>query len=353
LFVSRRFVIWRVTNEFCTHVLRVCHISHSIAIISFALFFPNQKLFRPCLSTLLAILHRFACIPLKIMGRALFTEKYGLKAPAIRVTPEPVCPSYDKWSISNPFDPDSDEFFQGAEYEAFMDQGEVDRLEHPVVVSESSSDTDSGRDSPILEDNPRPIRMNALWGRLVDESAEGIYQPVVDEVTGEVAYVRTSSYPGSVADESDADMVTIRATADPQHPRTVTVSVASPIHPPSLLRNSTTATDLERVSVATAPAPSPRRVPPINIPVEPSTPSPASPVSPSTPPAVYTHLQMMTPSPPPTVTPRIYVWGTRAHMPASPGSPSVRQTHSAGPLTNPGARQSLARITPRRRAQNV
>ncbi|KAJ6581648.1 hypothetical protein B0H19DRAFT_1116116 [Mycena capillaripes] len=297
------------------------------------------------------------------MGRALFSETYGVKAPAIRVAQEPICPDYRKWSLSNPFDPDSDEFFQGAEFEAFMDQGEVDRMEHPVVVSDSSSSSssssdssDSGHGSPILgADMPQTIRVNAnaIWDRLVDESAADSYRAVVDEVSGEVGIVRIGPLDASVG---DSDVVTIRATADPAGPRSVTVSVASPIHPPSSLRNSTTATDLERASSS---SPSPRRVsvPPINIPFEPSTPGPVSPASssPSTPPTVYTHLPMVTPSPPPTVTPRIYVWGSRAHAPTSPASPSVRHTysHSLGPLTNPGARQSLTRITPRRRAQNV
>ncbi|KAJ7654501.1 hypothetical protein DFH06DRAFT_516044 [Mycena polygramma] len=290
------------------------------------------------------------------MGRALFSETYGFKAPAIRVAaPEPVCPEPGKWSISNPFDPDSDEFFDGAEYEAFMDHGEVDRMEHPVVVSDSSSSSssdgsDSGRGSPVIDGVPRPIRMNAIWDRLVDESAA--YQSVVDEMSGEVEYMRT--------DESN-DVVTIRATADPQRPRAVAVTVVSSIHPPSSLRNSTTATDLERAARRAS-------VPPISIPLEPSTPGPASPTSasesasPTTPSPtmpspgpgpVYTHLQLMTPSPAPPVTPRVYVWGTqRAPVPASP-SPSAHHPHSAGPLTNPSARQSLARITPRRRAQNV
>ncbi|KAJ7255471.1 hypothetical protein B0H12DRAFT_534197 [Mycena haematopus] len=285
------------------------------------------------------------------MGRALFSETYGSKAPAIRVQPESIPSDPARWSVHNPFDPDSDDFFLGAEYEAFMDVGEVDRLEHPVVVSDSSSDSsDSGRDSP-LEDTSQ---LQAVWGQPVDQSSAGAtYQPVVDELTGEVLYART--LPSTDTD----DAITIRATAEPERVRPVVVIGGSVLHPSSL-RNSTTATDLERDNaVAAAGALSPRRasVPPITIPVAPSTSSPTSPssASPTTPPAVYsTHMQLMTPTPPPTVSPRIYVWGTRT--PTSPGSPSVRHTYSysaGGPLTNPSARQSLTRITPRRRAQNV
>ncbi|KAJ6515013.1 hypothetical protein C8R47DRAFT_499428 [Mycena vitilis] len=288
------------------------------------------------------------------MGRALFSETYGFKAPAIRVAvPAPVCPEPGKWSISNPFDPDSDEFFDGAEYEAFMDQGDVDRMEHPVVVSDSSSsasssdgsDSDSGRGSPVTDGVH-----DAIWDRL------SAYRAVVNEVSGEIEYMLTDT-----DGANSSDVVTIRATADPQRPRAVAVTVLSALHPPSALRNSTSATDLERAARRAS-------VPPISIPREPSTPGPASPTSasasaspstpsPTTPSPVYTHLQLMTPSPAPPVTPRVYVWGAQPqqramHGPSSP-SPSVGVHHPANPLTNPSARQSLARITPRRRAQNV
>ncbi|KAF7370494.1 hypothetical protein MSAN_00681200 [Mycena sanguinolenta] len=279
------------------------------------------------------------------MGRALFSETYGYKAPAIRVQSESIPADPARWSLSNPFDPDSDDFFQGAEYEAFMDVGEVDRLEHPVVVSDSSSDSsDSGRDSP-LEDTSEPVHV--VWFPMPGQSPSSVtYHPVVDEATGEVSHART--LPGT-----DDDAVTIRATAEPERVRPVSVL------PPSSLRNSTTATDLERANATGGLSPRRVSVPPITIPVARSTSSPASPssASPTTPPAVYSaHMHFMSPSPPPTVSPRIYVWGGAVRTPASPGSPSVRHTYShsaAGPLTNPGARQSLARITPRRRAQNV
>ncbi|KAJ7105474.1 proline-rich protein [Mycena crocata] len=263
------------------------------------------------------------------MGRALFSETYGYKAPAIRVEAEPlpVCP--DKWSVYNRFDPDSDEFFEGAEYEAFVDQEGL--LEQPVAVAEllsnssdsSSASSDSGEStSPVAP----PVRMTAIWDQLAAD-IPGYAPPYLPRITDSNAN----------ADDDDEMLAS-----------------ASPPHAPSSLRNSTTATDL---GLAHRVPDSPRRisVPPISIPAAqaPSTPSPASEsdVSPRTPPAVHALLPLVTPSPPPTVTPRIYMWGPRtAH--ATPGSPSVRHTHSAGPLTNPAARQSLARI-PRRLVQNV
>lgn len=59
----------------------------------------------------------------------------------------------------------------------------------------------------------------------------------------------------------------------------------------------------------------------------------------------YVYPTMSTPSPAPTVTPRIYHWGHRSSVPSTPSSPS-RSGGNAGPLTNPTARRSLARITP-------
>ncbi|KAF5379296.1 hypothetical protein D9757_007641 [Collybiopsis confluens] len=48
------------------------------------------------------------------MGRALYSTTY---TPVIR---EPSPSPYEKWSISNPFDPDSEAFFESAQYEAFL-----------------------------------------------------------------------------------------------------------------------------------------------------------------------------------------------------------------------------------------
>ncbi|KAJ7066507.1 hypothetical protein C8F01DRAFT_1123522 [Mycena amicta] len=167
------------------------------------------------------------------MGRALFSERYGCRAAtdtavsAAIVDPEPA--PYHKWSISNRFDPDGDEFFENAEDEAFLDRGEVDLREHPVTETEI----------------------------------------------------------GNI--ESQTPMVvTIRA--DSEEPVSVPILEVSEM----------------------------------------------------------THIS--SPSPPPTVTPRIYLWN---RIPASPSSPSptVRRTHPpAGPLTT---RQSLAHMTPRRLVQNA
>jgi hypothetical protein len=76
-------------------------------------------------------------------------------------------------------------------------------------------------------------------------------------------------------------------------------------------------------------------------------PSPDSPAPPSTPPLHITYRQqvqsMVTPSPPPSVTPRFYSWQHHA-IPVLPASPSLVRGTREGPLTNPRARMSFARI---------
>jgi len=52
---------------------------------------------------------------------------------------------------------------------------------------------------------------------------------------------------------------------------------------------------------------------------------------------------MMTPSPPPTVTPRLYHWQNHP-IPAIPTTPTVVGGNRDGPLTNPHARISYARL---------
>lgn len=195
------------------------------------------------------------------MGRALFSanERYGL-APAIRVELEPVCP-YDKWSDYNRFDPDADEFFEGAVFEAFL----ADQLEQPVAVSESglggssyNSDSDSSLDSPNLDLSPRPARMNPIWDRLTDESAVAAHQPVDDDLLDDISGYENTT-PNTLSGSESGDLVTIHPTAD--RPRSVPISV----YPPSTALSSSSITD---PTLAAPSTPSPRRfsVPPISIP---------------------------------------------------------------------------------------
>ncbi|KAF8892215.1 hypothetical protein BD779DRAFT_1468520 [Infundibulicybe gibba] len=84
------------------------------------------------------------------MGRALFSQTYS--SPAVRTEPEPGLVSCEKWSRCNPFDPDSDEFFNDAEYEAF-----VDPVDYRVVASERSGSPAFSDDSSSSERASSPI----------------------------------------------------------------------------------------------------------------------------------------------------------------------------------------------------
>ncbi|KAJ7623157.1 hypothetical protein FB45DRAFT_97178 [Roridomyces roridus] len=196
------------------------------------------------------------------MGRPLFSERYGVNSTS-RVEPEPVtsCPS--KWSIHARFDPDSDEFFEGAVFEAFTDKdgGEA------VIVQ------------PDTATLPVPVPVAPAVDSAIQEDATEESDPVQNDLNFERDFLQWFN-PEEYA-----------------------------------LRH---------------PAP------------------------PTTPPSNQAHLPVVSPSPPGTVTPRIYMWPTRVHVPASPSSPTARQTHpGAHLLANSAARQSLARLPTRRRVQNV
>ncbi|KAI0057441.1 hypothetical protein BV25DRAFT_1831119 [Artomyces pyxidatus] len=86
------------------------------------------------------------------MGRAVFSS-----APAVAIVTTPELdaqeyPSYAKWSYNNAWDPDSEEFFEDAVYEAVVPP--VDPI--AGLESVSSSASSSGRGSPIVVDGTRP-----------------------------------------------------------------------------------------------------------------------------------------------------------------------------------------------------
>lgn len=113
------------------------------------------------------------------MGRPLFSQKYS--TPAIQEDPHPSADALDvpceKWSASNQFDPDSDEFFTDALLEHFVDGpidspievDSVDEAPHVVVlesVAESNSPTSNvtyDRDLDFLNDvsDTTPIAVGA------------------------------------------------------------------------------------------------------------------------------------------------------------------------------------------------
>ncbi|KAG6918955.1 hypothetical protein DXG01_010194 [Tephrocybe rancida] len=250
------------------------------------------------------------------MGRALFSTNY---APVVAVHTEPDVhadiPRCERWSISNPFDPDSDEFCQSATREVFTDT-EAWRQEQEAVrellvaqarsaESPASSDTsESDAESPMAvgPDDPALLIADAY--------------PISDM---DVSWTPHGEFLSTVATEN------------------ATPPSFSPPRSPTLRRAHAIAS--------------------ISIPNEPSSPSPASPASPSTPTDDIYHreiMTMLTPSPVPSVTPHLYTWYRVAPL-AAPASPLANMS-AAGPLTNPSARMSLAHlnIAPARvRAQNA
>jgi hypothetical protein len=115
------------------------------------------------------------------MGRPLFSQIYT-SAPAVRVEPEPSVSPYEKWTYWNPFDPDSEEFFENDPvYEAFIEapssleeeQREVVHIPEGSDSSTSSEGSVSERGSPMAVGSDDPITMIAdaypnaafSWGR--------------------------------------------------------------------------------------------------------------------------------------------------------------------------------------------
>ncbi|KAF5373275.1 hypothetical protein D9615_007396 [Tricholomella constricta] len=264
------------------------------------------------------------------MGRALFSTRYQPKV-AVRTEPEPV-PPCEKWSITNPFDPESDEFNRDAQREVFIDT-EAYRHEQEAIralvaeggteASDSSDSSDSDRGSPMAvgSDDPALLIADAY--------------PNVDWESRWLAAGASSDWiarRGSAAADDQTRPIPVNRS------RSATVS-SGPVFIPSSPRyspESDTGSPTARRTV---------NITPISIPNEPSTSSPLSPPSPVTPTDnIYARemQSLLTPSPPPSVTPHVYTWHRLAL--AVPTSPLASQSAPVGPLTNPNARMSLARI---------
>lgn len=277
------------------------------------------------------------------MGRPLYSQSF--QAPIVRVEPEPEAyPAPEKWSYWNRFDPDADEFFENddAVYEAIIDasqppvrmQGTGESVHEAVEDSSSSSDaSSSGRDSP-LQDYPS-VRAEGAdeWLRRqleVPQQIPGLRaQRNLEESIG-------AENVANQTDEPSFDhLIPTNIFGYRSHERrpllsNTTASSNNPI-PDSTTRRTPSPT---RVSVSSSDNQSglpdslrdSSRVP--------------APVTPSTP-LTQRSVLYDTPSPAPTVTPRLFQWSIRpvAAVPISP-SPS-----SSGPLTNHSARRSVTHIS--------
>ncbi|KAG5654185.1 hypothetical protein H0H81_006567 [Sphagnurus paluster] len=293
------------------------------------------------------------------MGRALFSTKY---APAVAVQePEPV--TYEKWSIWNPFDPESEEFNRNAQREVFIDTEAYRRDQEAAAtgaeISPSSETNDSDRSSPMAvgPDDPALLIADYTYDWFSGNPAEWTHRrgKLISQNRHWQSHFHNAFHPGSVDGEQTRPLRIGR-------PRSATASSGVGFLPPSSLRNSTTATEIDAEATISVSPRSPRirrtvNITPISIPNEPS-PSPTSPASPTTPTDNLYAREMqslLTPSPPPSVTPHVYSWHRLAL--AVPPSPSpAAPAPTIGLMPNAGARMSLARIniaTPRIRIQNA
>lgn len=243
------------------------------------------------------------------MGRALFSQKFTPE-PAIRTEPDPGLvphPLYSKWSVWNDFDPDSDEFFKDAEYEAFIEptvnvvpaDDDMPPLLDDAESSSSSSDgSDTDRTSlmAVGSDDPATLIATAYpslprrWSNLDDS---------------------TSTSTGSI---TPAEPVSPVAEAPPVHDVPDDTSSRAPSAPLPVFSNhhlrgfSDLTLDAEIIESAGSP-----------------------PLSSSF---------MSTPSPATSVSPLLYNW--RRFIGNSPSAPRG----PVGPLSNTAARMSLSRIPP-------
>lgn len=273
------------------------------------------------------------------MGRPLFSSKLTSqnREPHIRVQPEATPhPTYDTW-VSHPFDPDSDEFFErDVVYEAFVDPNELpvqpseevlDRPFTPTTIStvsdtssssDSSSDSDSGRSTPVDMSDNRYTRLG-LEVRRAERSRSNSRSPVYHAPR----MIRESSE-NNVFRNSGTTMVfhsRLRVATDSNNEEGA-LAMPDPSAPIPILTPRTPPT-LRPVTVT-------------DVPVMTASPLPLL-ARPSTPPNQIA-TSLATPSPAPSVTPRLYNWDTVQSRDIY-GSPT-------GPLPNRGARMSVAHIAP-------
>jgi len=287
------------------------------------------------------------------MGRSLFSQSHSA-VPAVRIEPEPTVDLCEKWSMWNRFDPDSEDFFQDAEYEAFIDPAQYQREQEDLSAvvqtdaateTSESSDSSSERGSPMAVGSDDPAILfatyaNPPWSSVA--ASVGWQSPNTDDstVTAGITYNpgrMQSVFGGRPHETEDTDHLGNPAFIPPASfrepsPELDSSRPPSPLHSPTLRRT----VDITPITVSTNP----------QLVFMPPTRS-SSPVHdrPSTPPLRYqSSPAILTPSPAPSVTPRFYSW--RHHsIPTHPPSPTL--THGGnrdGPFTNPHARVSLMRI---------
>ncbi|KDQ61505.1 hypothetical protein JAAARDRAFT_704834 [Jaapia argillacea MUCL 33604] len=309
------------------------------------------------------------------------TAKRPHDTPAIitPAEPQPLYPSYEKWTHWNAFDPDADEFFErdDAVYEAFVNPGDLQTRRRtsgegdgmmddgsdasrsrspspirraPVVIEEtissgSSEGSDSGRDSPMVgvvgETDAGNIAYPLYYRSTPDP---GLDLAWMEEVSRQ--YRRDTEATSRDRPSTPPDRGRDRVVLQPGEMVSQYANMYNIVSRGTDAESDRRVIRVERERVTTVGSPVRTRtsdITPIPVHVNRSPPIHMyAPHMPSTPPP------LIAPSPPPTVTPRLYSWSTPPTI-AVPTSPT-RLIHAAnsGPLTNPSARMSLTHITPSR-----
>lgn len=287
------------------------------------------------------------------MGRALFSQNY-ITAPTSQPG-DPDVRTYDTWSKSNPFDPDSDDFFVDAVYEAFVDHAEYERQQEERLREEDEEnrasivmqiDSDSGvslsSGSPLISSRGSPM-------------AVGADDPAV--ILADAGYASPSEWDRSSSTVSGYEGWRMGATGyiPPLSMEDEIVPIRSDHTSQSTARRNRLPSTHDQLS--NIPSRRTVTITPIDVtPIErrPSIPRSPSPAPLQTPPRLRENIQLpdlATPSPAPTVTPHIYRW----HISSTPAAPwtssaphsgtPVTQAGSPSPLPNSSARVSHSRIT--------
>lgn len=255
------------------------------------------------------------------MGRPLYSSTY--ETPAVRVAPdsEPHQATYEKWSYWNPFDPDSDEFLDSAEDEWLRTPSAAELSEIRGLVEEmgssSSEESSSGRATPTFaDDGPSVEEVNVeLRRRVAERTAHESPESLASERDAQDDNILDDvyqDYPSPVTPPRSRPALSyVRVLGNTIPTRTRQDRSRSPVRIPRA------ETEIEPISIT---RPAPTRSVPIAIPARPFTPP------------NQTANSYGTPSPAPSVTPRLYTW-------------TSRPTTSESPLPNRNARMSMAHVS--------
>ena len=284
------------------------------------------------------------------MGRLLYSTPLVHTEPEQTVdTTSPAAIVYGKWTNPSDFDPDSDEFFEreDAVFEAFLDPADVARLH-----VETAATANAGTAGELSE------RVDEFTVRVTHEGSSSPSSSSSDmsTISGRGSPMAAGTHDAFAMGGMSANVYaalrdagwTPPASSRPVHARVTARETHEQLSQASLREGAE--------NISTSPyqgrgfIPPPPSSPPVQMEVEDEHLPPTRPVTPPHQLIAAHHAPSMyeSPSPAPTVTPRLYSWSSRTPFGRSgtvPWHTSVYRTHQS-PLTNPGARLSFAQISP-------